>query len=330
LLCIVVRVGLRPIETAETFRDGLGNIFSCQEDVSECTASLQIFQLSGNLVDGSDSSNGSSSVSGNGVSSNSNGGSGGNSSDRGSSVDVVGVGHNSRGNGLLDDGLSLNGNWDGDVVGSINMDWGGDLDNLLGQERSVIRSIIRLLDMDWGLDIVDLSLGLDNRGVDSLGSLEDSWDSNGKMGGSWLVDLGGISGNIAGLSIVNLLGDNWCGLVNGGDSSSLSSSGVRCWGSGFGIGYRSVGNNRASRVVLSSIGNWGGSNSWGSSNSNCGSSSSDSDSSWGSSIAKTMNTSKTKTSIANTVEGQISWGAEGTSHDKGKGCERFHVARFYH
>ena len=48
-----------------------------------------------------------------------------------------------------------------------------------------------------------------------------SWDSNGKIGSSWLVDLGGISGNIAGLSIVNLLGDNWCGLVNGGDSGSL-------------------------------------------------------------------------------------------------------------
>merc|ERR1712029_11471 len=177
LLCIVVRVGLRPIETAETFRDGLGNIFSCQEDVSKCTASLQIFQLSGNLVDGSNSSNGSSSVSGNSV---------GSSSNRGSGVDVVGVGHNSRGNGLLDDSLSLNGNWDGDIV--------------------------------------DLSLGLDNRGVDSLGSLEDSWNSNWKMGGGWLMDLGGISGNIAGLSIVNLLGDNWCGLVNGGDSGSLSSS----------------------------------------------------------------------------------------------------------
>merc|ERR1711915_753322 len=135
--------------------------------------------------------------------------------------------------------------------------------------------------MDWGLDIVDLSLGLDNRGIDSLGSLEDSWDSNWKMGGSWLMDLGGISRNIAGLSIVNLLGDNWCGLVNGGDSGSLSSSGVRCRGSRLSIGYRSMGNNGASRVVLSSIGNWGGSNSWGSSNSNCGSSSSDSDSSWG-------------------------------------------------
>ena len=61
----------------------------------------------------------------------------------------------------------------------------------------------------------------------------DSWDSNGKIGSSWLVDLGGISGNIASLSIVNLLGDNWCGLVNDGDSGSLFSSGVRCWGSGY-------------------------------------------------------------------------------------------------
>merc|ERR1712228_408837 len=133
------------------------------------------------------------------------------------------------------------------------MDWGGDLNNLLGQERSVIRSIIRLLDMDWGLGIVDLSLGLDNRGVDSLGSLEDSWNSNWKMGGGRLVDLGGISGNIAGLSIVNLLGDNWCGLVNSGDSGSLSSSGVRCRGSGLSIGYRSMGNNSSD-----SDSSWGG------------------------------------------------------------------------
>ena len=54
-----------------------------------------------------------------------------------------------------------------------------------------------------------------------IGSSLHSWDSNGKIGSSWLVDLGGISRNIAGLSIVNLLGDNWCGLVNGGDSGSL-------------------------------------------------------------------------------------------------------------
>ena len=70
-----------------------------------------------------------------------------------------------------------------------------------------------------------------------------------------------------------MLGDKWCGLVNGGDSGSLFSSGVRCWAAG--IGYRSVGYNRASRIVLGSISNWCGSDSW--SSSNCGSSSSDSD-----------------------------------------------------
>jgi len=270
-------------------------------------------------VDGSDSSNGSSSVSGNGVSSNSNGGSGGNSSDRGSSVDVVGVGHNSRGNGLLDDGLSLNGNWDGDVVGSINMDWGGDLDNLLGQERSVIRSIIRLLDMDWGLDIVDLSLGLDNRGVDSLGSLEDSWDSNGKMGGGWLVDLGGISGHIASLAKVNLLGNNRGGLVDSGYSSTLCGGGVRSRGGGLSVSYRSVGDNRASRVMLSSIGNGGSSSSNWSNSSNRGCS-----------IAKTMDSSETKSCEVGASYGHISRGAIGTSHHKGKGHKRSHDARYLH
>ena len=45
-----------------------------------------------------------------------------------------------------------------------------------------------------------------------------------------------------------------------------------------GIGYRSVGYNRASRVVIGFISNWCGIDSWGSSNRNCGRSSSDSDS----------------------------------------------------
>ena len=136
---------------------------------------------------------------------------------------------------------------------------------LLGQERSVIRSIIRLLDMDWVVDIVDLSLGLDNRGADSLGSLKDSWDSNGKIGSSWLVDLGGISGNIAGLSIVNLLGHNWSWLVHSCHTLSLGNCGVWSWGS-WGNIVDGVGDNSTSGVVLRSI-SWDGC--WGSS-SNCG------------------------------------------------------------
>ena len=37
-------------------------------------------------------------------------------------LDMVGVGHHGLGHGLPHDGLSLHGNWVGDVVGSINMD----------------------------------------------------------------------------------------------------------------------------------------------------------------------------------------------------------------
>merc|ERR1712128_378662 len=124
---------------------------------------------------------------------------------------MVGVSHDSRGNGLPDDGFSLNGNWVWDVVRSINMDGGWDLNDVHGVEGSVIRGINLALNKDGILDIVDFSLG----------SLKDSWDSDGKMGGGWLVDLGGISGHIAGLSKVHLLGDNWGGLVDCGDSSGL-------------------------------------------------------------------------------------------------------------
>ena len=40
----------------------------------------------------------------------------------GGGLDMVGVGHHGLGHGLPHDGLSLHGNWVGDVVGSINMD----------------------------------------------------------------------------------------------------------------------------------------------------------------------------------------------------------------
>jgi len=58
-------------------------------------------------------------------------GNGGSSITVGRGSNVVGVSHNSGGNGLLDDGLTLNSNGVGDIVGSINMDGGGHLNNLL-------------------------------------------------------------------------------------------------------------------------------------------------------------------------------------------------------
>merc|ERR1712213_211370 len=122
------------------------------------------------------------------------------------SLDMVRVGDDWGSNGLLDDWLTLDWDRDMNIVWGINMDWGWDLDDLFGVERSIIRGIIRLVDKDGLLDIVDLSLGLDNWGVDGLGSLQDSWDSNWKMWGSGLKDSGVVSGHIAGLSIVKLVG----------------------------------------------------------------------------------------------------------------------------
>merc|ERR1711962_1067193 len=135
------------------------------------------------------------------------------------------------------------------------MDGGWDLNDLLGVEGSIIRGINLALNEDRALDVVDLSLGLDNGGVDSLGSLKDSWDSDGKMRGGWLVDLGGVSGHIAGLAEVHLLGDHRGRLVDSGHASTLGGGGVR------------------------SRGNWSNS------------------SNWGSSIAESMDSSKTKSCI---------------------------------
>merc|ERR1712128_349294 len=210
-----------------------------------------------------------------------------NGSNGGGSVDMVGVGHDSRGNRLPDDGFSLNGNWVWDVVWSINMDGGWDLNDVHGVEGSIIRGINLALNKDGILDIVDFSLGLDNGSVDGAGSLKDSWDSNGKMGGGWLVDPGGISGHMAGLSKVHLLGDNWGGLVDGGDSSSRGGGGVRGRGSWGSISYWGMGNNGAGGVVLSSVGNWG-------SDRGCGSKR-------GCGITKTMNSSKRSCGITKTV-----------------------------
>jgi len=265
---------------------------------------FRFFQLSGCLVDGGNrgSSNVSSITNGSG-----------------SSVDMVGVSHNRGSDSLLDDGLSLDWGGDSDIVWSINMDGGWDLNDLLGVEGSIIRGINLALNKDWALDVVDFSLGLDNGGVDSLGSLEDSWDSNGKMRGGWLVDLGGVSGHIAGLAEVHLLGDHRGGLVDGGDSSTLGCCGVRSRGSWLSISYWGMGDNWASRVVLSSISNGSSSSSNWSNSSNWGSSS----------IAKTMDSSKTKSCIG-ASNGKISRGAIGTSHHKGKGHKRSHIARYLH
>merc|ERR1711892_388412 len=239
---------------------------------------------------------------------------------------MVRVSHNSGGNGLLDDGLSLDSNWVWDIVRGINMDGGWDLNDPLGVEGSIKRGINLALNEDGILDIVDFSLG-----VDSVGSPEDSWDSDGKMGGGWLVDPGGISGHIAGLSKEHLLGYNWGGLVDGGHSSSLGGGGVRGRGSGGGICYWCMGDNGAGGVVLSSVGNWASDRGC-SSKRGCGITKTMNSSKRSCGITETVNSSKSKSSIAKVSpgDGHISGSAESASQNKGKCHKRSHIARYLH
>merc|ERR550519_1514508 len=130
----------------------------------------------------------------------------------GNSVGVVGVSVDGGGDGLLDDGLSLDG--------------GGDLDDLLLVDGHVIGDLNTTLNIDGLVDGVHLSLGLDNRSVDRVGSLQVGAHADGQEGGGGLVDVGVVSGNVAGLSVVDLLGDDGSGLVEGGHTGGLGLSGV--------------------------------------------------------------------------------------------------------
>lgn len=165
------------------------------------------------------------------------------STDGDGSSNMVGVGHDGGGNGLLDDGLTLDSYGVGDIVGGINMDGGGDLNNLLGVEGGIIRDLDTSLNIDGLVDSVDLGLGLDNGGTDRLATTENSGDLDGKMRGGGLVDGGSVSRDIAGLAQVNFLGDDGGGLVDGGHTLGL---GVNRVGSGQGNGcgsYWSSGDN---------------------------------------------------------------------------------------
>merc|ERR550519_1336854 len=144
----------------------------------------------------------------------------------GNSVGVVGVSVDGGGDGLLDDGLSLDGDGVGHGIGGINMDGGGDLDDLLLVDGHIIRDLNTTLNIDGLVDGVHLSLGLDDGSVDRVGSLQVGAHADGQEGGGGLVDVGVVSGNVAGLSVVDLLGDDGSGLVEGGHTGGLGLSGV--------------------------------------------------------------------------------------------------------
>ena len=130
----------------------------------------------------------------------------------------------------------------------------GNLDDLLGVEGGVIGSVVWLVDEDRVLHLVDLLLDGDNGSVDSLSSPEDGGDGDGEVGGGWLDDPGGVSGDVVGLSEVDLLGDDRSRLVDSGDSLSLAVGGE---GGGGGRGHvvdGLVGHDGTSGVVLGPVG----------------------------------------------------------------------------
>jgi len=222
--------------------------YSCQEAVSVHS------QSSGGLVSSVDEG---SSIASSGIASSDSRG-----NNRGildmasdSSIDsMTRVGHNSRGLGLLDNGLTGNSNRDRDIVWGINMDRCGHRDNVILVDRGIIRDGNLTLNKDWGLDIVDLNLFLDDGGIVSKRSLEDSWDSNRQMRGGRLQDSGVIARDIVGLSKVNLLGDDWFRLVNSGNSGSLGNSCVRGRGSRCNIRSLGKGGDITSNQTMSSRG----------------------------------------------------------------------------
>ena len=163
--------------------------------------------------------------------------------------DVLGVGHHGGGLGPLDDGLASDGGGDGNVVGGVNMDGGRHLHDVLLVDGDVIGDLNATLNQDRVLDLVDLNLLLDNGGVVSNGSLQDSGDRDGKMRGGRLEDPGGVAGDEAGLTEVHLLGDHGGGLVHGGDTGCLGGGGEGSRGSRGNV-VDGVGDDGASRVVV--------------------------------------------------------------------------------
>jgi len=149
---------------------------------------------------------------------------------------MVGVSHNSGGNRLLDDGLSLDRDGVGGIVRGINMDRVGNLDNVVPEDRGIIGDGDLALNKDGSLNVVDLDLGVDDGSIDGLCSLEDGGDLDGEEGGGGLDDPGVVARHIAGLSVVDLLGDDGGGLVDGGGACALGQGGVGGGGSGLGVG----------------------------------------------------------------------------------------------
>ena len=117
---------------------------------------------------------------------------------------------------LLDNGGTDNGggHFNGDGLG--HMDGSGHFNDPFDVFDDVIRDIVGLLDMDGLVDGVDLLLDGDDGSADGLGTLQGGGHGDLEVRDGGLQDLGGVAGDVAGLSQVDLFGDDGFGFVDGG------------------------------------------------------------------------------------------------------------------
>lgn len=151
----------------------------------------------------------------------------------GNGLDVV-VSDNWGSLNVLDDGLTSNGGWDSVWDWPGNMDWGGDLNNLLDRLDDVIGDIDETGHVVGLLDDVGLLLDGHDGGVDLGGAAESAWDGDVQVWDGRLQDFGGVSGDVGGGAQVNLLADDGGCLLDGGDGCADDSG--RAVGSGHGDG----------------------------------------------------------------------------------------------
>merc|ERR1712004_773209 len=88
------------------------------------------------------------------------------------------------------------------------MDGSGHLNDPLDMFDHVIGNIVGLLNRDGLVNGVDLLLDLDNGSIDGLGALQGGGDGDLEIGDGGFQDLGGVSGDVSGLSQVDLFGDD--------------------------------------------------------------------------------------------------------------------------
>jgi len=143
----------------------------------------------------------------------------------GASVHVLDDGS---GHGLLDDVSSTDWDWDGDLIGPLDVDGGWDLDHLLDVLDDVIGHVVGLLHVDGLVDDVLLGPLLDDGGGDAVGALEGGGHSNVDLGDHGLEDLGVVAGHVLLLGVVGLLGDHWGWDGHAGGGWGLGLGGV--WG----------------------------------------------------------------------------------------------------